>query len=316
MRQFPFSIYLKALAVLDSLVLLDYGMICADIIKYEDPAFSFRIKGYIACLIYPYLVRVAQLSSAWCVVIFTVDRAVAICNPFFACRYLTIARARKAVVVVVFVLMLSQLYHLILLSRDTDYCHEPFSFPITASEFGAMEVLVLISRIALMLFLPFLTVLFCNLKVIFAVKQSNKIVQLNPPSSVAPANSPHQANKSDAERKMSIKLFSISITYLLLSLPNTVVILLDLRGIMLGDDHWYSQNKKFRLVARMIFSLNFAINYLLYGFAFRKQAVLCMSCRKKSPMTKSTSEGHLSLSKNESRKATETFDLQKDVKLG
>ncbi|XP_064599377.1 thyrotropin-releasing hormone receptor-like [Liolophura sinensis] len=308
MRQFPFSVYLKALAVLDSLVLLHYGMTCADIIKYEDPPFAFRIKGYIACMIYPYLVRVAQLSSAWCVVIFTVDRAVAICDPFFACQNVTISRARTAVAVVVFVLMLSQLYHLILLNLDTDYCHEPFSFPITASEFGAMEVLVLISRIALLLLVPFLTVLCCNLKVIFAVKRSSKIAGLNLQSSIASPKSHNHSRRSDAERKMSIKLFSISITYLLLSLPNAVVILMDLRAITLGDDQWYSQNKNIRFIANMIYSLNFAINYLLYGFAFRKQAVLCMNFKKTSPLTKSMSQRQLPSSKKDSQKTTEAFD--------
>ncbi|XP_064599379.1 thyrotropin-releasing hormone receptor-like [Liolophura sinensis] len=276
MRQFSFSVYLQTLAVIDTLVLLHYGMDYIDVLAYRNPVFEQRMKRYTPCLFYPYFVRVAQLSSAWCVVAFTVDRSVAICSPFFARHYSTILHARIINAIVILVLMLSQVYHPILLDQDTLYCHNPFSIPTTADRFGSMELMVVISRAALLMLVPFVIVLICNLRVIVAVKRRSTIAEITSSSSDSSNNSSNGRNL-EAENKMSLKLFSVSLTFLVLSLPDCIVVFLDIRNMLAGVQRWYLLNNNFRFIASMVFSLNFAINYLLYGFAFRKKAMLFSS---------------------------------------
>lgn len=274
MRQFSFSVYLGTLAVIDTLVLLHYGMDYIDVLAYRDPVFEQRMKLYESCLLYPYFVRVFQLSSAWCVVAFTVDRSVAICSPFFARQNITLLRARIINAIVILLVMLSQIYHPILLERDTQYCHNPFSIPTTADGFGGMELLVVISRAGLLMFVPFIIILVCNISVIVAVKRRSTIAEITSTSSSDSSNISSIGRNVEAENKMSLKLFSVSLTFLVLSLPDCTLVFLDIGNMLAGVERWYLLHNNFRSIASMIFSLNFAINYLLYGFAFRKKAMV------------------------------------------
>lgn len=278
MKQFSFSVYLKTLGVLDSLVLLHYGMTYIDIINYNQSIFTFRMTSYAACMVYPYLIRGIQLSSAWCVVAFSIDRALAIGKPFFAYQHMSTARSRLVVCCVILAAMFSQIYHPILLDKRSSFCHDPFSFPLTSSGLHAMELLVLTSRSTLLMFLPFAIVLACNISVITAVRRRSFLRETNRDLSTDSSQGLNKVRRQDTDRKLSIKLLSISITFLLLSLPEVIVVIMDFKNILGRVDSWYSQHTEFRSIASMIFSLNFAINFLLYGLSFKKRILLWPAC--------------------------------------
>lgn len=96
----------------------------------------------------------------------------------------------------------------------------------------------------------------------------------------------------NSETKMSLKLLSVSVMFFVLLLPDFVVLLIDLRLITLGHKDWFLMGSSYRGLSKMVFTCNFAVNFILYSFAFRRQMpnVFCWKRAKTSGIKQVTGE--------------------------
>ena len=272
------NIYLCALAVWDSVVLvctaLLTGLQAVPALEY----YKYHVYAYVVSYMYP-VALIAQTATIWLTVSFTVERYIAVCHPLKAASMCTISRAK---IVIIGVSLGSTLYNI---PRWFEYRPEVFvdsahnnqtiiRFGKTAfmnSEFYRQTYFSWL-YVPIMCIVPLLVLLVLNAFLILAVRQSMK--QRQNMQGVKDV-------KESRENNVTIMLVTVVIVFIICQVPALVYnIAFAVDYEYVETDYSYSILSQFR---NFLVCLNSAVNFILYcalGQRFRVTFLktFCRSC--------------------------------------
>ena len=220
-----------------------------------------------SCKLIAYIFSTSSEISAWLVVAVTAERLLVVCVPLKVKRLCTkVIAAYVSLAVVLSVMVLN--VHILFLYVIEDVNHKPMCY-IQAE--AALVVSLLDSLFYS--FVPTAVIFSCNVIIIYKLRtyERDRVAKLH-----------NDRNHIDT-RRLSVMLIVISVTFSLFTLPLCIYWTIMTTLVYRGGVEVF-QDSIFRLVARILASINHAINFLLYCFsgpAFRKELRAVCSCSRR-----------------------------------
>ena len=260
-RENTTSVFLVALSIADSVYLLTNSQtnLWVKYISYVD----VRELSDTTCKILMYLVYVSKAYGSWILVAVNFERLISVTLPFKAKFYFTVRRAKIAVVVILAITLITYTYHLVLNAVYKDNLT-----PTCALSDNIIETIKALNLFSLIFenLLPCLCIITVNSVLCYIV-----------------IHKPRTGFKEKDTLGLSITLFILSITYMGLTLPISILLVYEAFAFpAIPSDVIHS--------SLFILDLtNSAINFVLYcisGSVFRKElkrmARKVFRCRRNS----------------------------------
>lgn len=284
-------IYLAALALTDigSLITLAYLWFVTELQGPWSDA---------GCKIWVYVVFLMTAGSAFTLLVVTFDRWIAICFPFKAPLWCTIARTR-IILIVTYAFVVVFYIPMALQSAVVDG-------PVCAAfaeRTQAAQVLSWVNLAALPI-IPFFLILAMNIMIIHRVYKSRAFqtkaappvnprpqngagTKTNPSEAEAAPNTPEATSSTDRSREnqLTIMLLLVSFTYLVIILPISVRVLFYAFYEYTASTERYGVYVLLYSSLNLLLFLNNAINFYLYclsGTRFRSDLRRLVGCKSKS----------------------------------
>lgn len=265
------SVYMPVMAVFDT-VALCYG-IAPEWFKATELV-EFREVHPILCKQEKFVFYTASDAAIWVLVLFTVDRFVAVSFPLQKSRVCVPRRSKIACVVVFFLCVAKNLH--VFWTRGSEYviggillsnCGKPEPFKHFESRHRPWMALTLISV------LPFCILLFCNCVIIWKLaKSGSRQVQMRKSDSQTVAAT---LERSKTFKQTTMMCLSASFVFLVCVIPSIVM--------LIGKPYWSDTTNHAYEVAKAVNNqlayLNHSINFFMYcltGQKFRSELVAMM----------------------------------------
>ena len=261
----PMFLVLRAIAVSDGLFLLSVFilMTLVNINPYISICNWCHVyRGYIQFSVWP-IMMMTQMSTVWLTVLVSLERYIAICFPLRSSSICTISKVRKAVILIFIV---SIIYNI----------PRYFEFEVSSNEeinktsIGTQEIYrYLYSGILYSLtlfFIPLLSLIFLNVKLILAIKEGKKQWET-------------LQFRQRKEQNLTIIPLTIVLVFFICGVPALAVNVIDSINPYLMDQPWYLV---FLVIANLLVVLNSACNFIIYcllGKKFRTKLLQMCRCQ-------------------------------------
>ncbi|XP_064622981.1 FMRFamide receptor-like [Lineus longissimus] len=277
-RRISTSVYMTALAVVDTLTLLvGNSAALASYGPLRDWLHGDMSKYFEACW---YLAYTTAILSGFFLMEMTIDRLIVVRYPMAAARLCTSKRARWTVLITTGVIMALNANMIWIFKYQYDPETKAESVLPHRPDSPQLEVFASMFQLVFGTLLPFFVILTMNLWIIYTVKQ-------------AAAKQRHltSATKTsgDEKRKQEMShltrmLILVSAGYVVCSIPmriDEVVMDLDIiKEIYIeGDVYWNIRSLTIYVILSDLWLMNFAVNFYLYcigGKKFRKDALMIL----------------------------------------
>lgn len=264
-RKKSYSQYLTALAIFDTLVLMNKCYL--RLTKLLDASTKDLKTNDIICKLHSFFEHLIYLMASWLVLCISVERFLAIWFPFLRQRFFTSKRATIVVIIMFFILSYTQIFRLI------HYGAEDSKFLNCISrkdfEYFYLFLHVYVYQLVLQFAIPLIVVTTCNALVLFKLK--NPSIRMDSRSNVSP--------------RTTLMLVMISLIHvltlapvLLLTIIIHVSINVDLTTAELIFDDVANVKYILELLSEVNFSANFYI-YLLSTSRFRREMMMMLHSR-------------------------------------
>ena len=291
MLKFSTYFYLMILAIADTCVLY-FGLVPF----WFNNGIGYNVLAQSVWICRSFVVFNYSVSdfSVWLIIAVTAERYIAVCHPMKKDQLCSQSVARKTVVIL-FLFMLSLHLHFFVTLDIRQWSHRGSTVSSCESAHG-FEVLVdsvwpWIDAL-LYSYLPFIIICVLNVCIIVQVMKSKQL-RLGNGSDSCRSRRPTQ----EGSTRLTVMLLTISFTFLLTTLPQTIVQILAhfLDSRARHDLEVQANFQLAKTVALLLMYLNHSMNFVLYcatGQKFRKQLlwVLCDS-RRGSPRGSDGSNG-------------------------
>ncbi|ESO89591.1 hypothetical protein LOTGIDRAFT_94907, partial [Lottia gigantea] len=258
------NFFLTALAIWDSIVLISTFLLIS--LGELSSTFKSSVFPYVVIIVYP-IALIAQTSTIWLTVSFTVERYIAVCHPLKAASMCTIARARM---VIVGISAISILYNT---PRWFEYFIKDYTYIPTnetcvivdQTDFGKSHLYHKIYfgwlYFLVMCVIPLFSLAVLNILLIVAVKHSQKQrINMNV--------------RQSRENNVTIMLVSVVIVFMLCQVP-ALIYNMAYAINMEATKHMFGW-KILSSIRNFLVTFNSAINFMLYcalGQKFRRTFV-------------------------------------------
>lgn len=305
------SVYMPVMAVFDT-VALCYG-IAPEWFKATELV-EFRELHPFLCKQEKFVFYTASDAAIWVLVLFTVDRFVAVSFPLQKSR-VCVPRRSKIACAVAFALCVAKNLH-VFWTRGAEYvqrgvlltnCGKPEPYKTFESRHRPWMALALISV------LPFCILLFCNCVIIWKLAKSSSRQQVEMRKSYSSQTTTTTTTKTTVERSKTFKqttmmCLSASFVFLVCVIPSIVM--------LIGKPYWSDTDsyEVAKAVNNQLAYLNHSINFFLYcltGQKFRYELVSLMVQVRRS-IRHSDADG-LSTSRNTVTSTPRSFKILNTV---
>ncbi|XP_041363802.1 somatostatin receptor type 1-like [Gigantopelta aegis] len=266
LRVKSYSHYLCALAVFDSLVLINQQIRLVDeLLLYFGKPGVWSVFTDISCKIYAFSESVCYLMSSWLIVTMAGERLLVVFFPFRRNSLVT-QKGAVAVILSMFALMsYTQVFRIIMVKKVGSQCE---SSPRLAVYYTNLHFYFY--QLTLILLLPFVAVCICNVLVVCKIKSVGR--------ATSNSESTRFTRCSQRRHKTTMMLLTICFTYVLTLLPLvvltfTIVIVLKTCSLDLAR-HFVFTLTPWKDVFLAISQVNYAANFYIYilsGSNFRIQ---------------------------------------------
>ncbi|XP_055889559.1 G-protein coupled receptor daf-37-like [Biomphalaria glabrata] len=267
LRYKSYSHYLSALAVFDSLVLVDQEIVAVDgFLLSSRLSGIFQHFSHDACKIFMFADAVCNLMSTWLIVAMAIERLCVVYMPFKRNMW---CQQRGAIIIIISLFCVfssTQIFRFFTTERIGDACesHEDFR-PIH------IALHIYMYQFALHFVGPVFLVLVSNIGVLIKIFKVERAIQNDESSSTRLTGSVHRRGKTTR------MLVAISMTYIVTTLPLVIVTIFI--HIMIERVSFQFAPTLIRLVPwihvlQIIANLNYCSNFFIYimsGKKFRKE---------------------------------------------
>lgn len=248
MRQHSISVFLPALAVMDSLVLWS---VCTSRVYEVVTGIDYQVQSTWGCRMSLYQIGFPGTSGSWLIVAVSVDRFIASVFPLKANIHCTVARAKITTVVLLLVIFFWQMHIFVLYDLSEHGC------AMTSSIDSTTALFMVYFSVCIYSFIPTLSIFFLNICIVSAMIRSSRKVHVQPLSSAAIAN---QINT----RKITIVAITLSVSHFILTVPLSVLFVVGMSGY---QQQWLVDLKS---AADYAMYVNNSINFVLYALTGQK----------------------------------------------
>ena len=283
LRRSSSSVYLRCLAVFDTLILWAY--LCLMINRVYEPSMVHPVY----CKTISFFTNVVSSLSGWTVVSMTVERYLAIRWPLHVSTLVTKSKA----VVIMMVLCLVNVGFNLHFFWTTGMVYRKSSkltlCGIISDHVGFHRVWSYVDS-TFVIFLPITVVFVFNNLIIYSIYKSRRTQWHSseaarnccPNEEMTSLRSAQRHQRCERQsRQITVMLMSVSVAYLFLVTPSAVsYVMLSFRYFDIRDSHQYAKAFLFQQVCIMLLMCNHSINGVLYSFtgnSFRTEvrAVFC-----------------------------------------
>ena len=264
MRKLPASIFLLALAVVDTMFLYleifhNWYLGLTDIF--------LRNTNITLCQLMRFLQVTVQWTSAWIIVSVTFQRLIAVCIPFKVKRLNTRTASCVSVITITTVSAIVS-SHFFVTYHKAEYVRNNKTVINECAKRDPNFVYNIWPWIDIMVgsILPFILLIVCNCIIISRVLSSNK--------QFAKKQREAQQQSNAKVTNMTVMLLTLSFSFLIFTLPVMVYFLGRRYWNTDGDPHTKQKLRLFYTVASTLQGINHAVHFLLYsvsGTTFRKE---------------------------------------------
>ena len=301
LRTMPATRYLVALAVADSSVLW------IGLPHWWLKVFGINIRDMsnVVCKLHVFLLYSAIHSSAWLLVVVTLQRLVCVCFPLSA-RVLSTPKSATLVIIAVIAVVFGLNMHSfwtfdvwpITVNNGTvrNVCYSQTYFVKgiwTWIDFSVSS------------FVPFVVIVICNAIIIYKIFQARKSREI--------CMNVQQVKGQEKMMQLSVTLVTISFVFLLCTCPTTVYFIVEpyWKGV---DSSPRSKASRYltHTVAHFLFYLNSAINFILYcvtGPSFRQELARVV-CHRGRPYRQTSKTSMTSFTCSTRNRSTSTFNSE------
>lgn len=250
MNKLPSSTYMAALAITDT------GFLVLLFFTWLQQAGISSVVSYPWCQIIVFSTYVFSFLSVWFVVLFMIERYIAVCYPLKALQLCTKRRARLSTVIISVLAMLLYSHSFWTTFDRQGMCEMRTEF------FIFLTIMTYVDTVATFI-VPFTAILVMNLRIIMAVRdvkrRSHWLQELQPRASA------HHTSLSKTQMKLTKSLVIVSSVFLMLVLPSHAN-----RFYALITVHFLSSglNRPLEIAQHLmqfLYYLTFVINVLLYA---------------------------------------------------
>ncbi|XP_066298883.1 probable G-protein coupled receptor 139 [Branchiostoma lanceolatum] len=259
LRKAPFSMYLASLAAADTVFLLT----SVGLQIFHDHELIHASDVY--CKLTKFLVRSSGYLSAWITTAFTVERYIAVCHPMrrsTLCSMKTTKRVLLGLAVVICSVSCLEFWAQVERNNMCEFRDPETWLNITIYDMAAGRLI------------PTAAVGVLNTIIattVFRKKQDRRSL------SVAVVETEKR------QQQITIVLFTVSTTFFVLTVPQSVVVVYDLASRTMDDidDFTFFRKQVIAFTLGLMFKLNFAINFILYSLTGRRfrEVVVDVLCR-------------------------------------
>ncbi|GFR93816.1 C-C chemokine receptor type 1 [Elysia marginata] len=285
MRKLSASTYLAALSVSDICALIFYVLtdwLRRGLPQYPGSPQSSFLEDEGPCQIITYLGYVSRFISAWIIATFTMERYIGVCHPLRRKDICGSKSAQKVIVSLLVIAFIVLAYKPLLTSRQVHKLQNRTVARCTPDPAHAFLSYVLDSSFALSITLvPFLIITILNSLIIRRL-QRRKVRNLA--RCIV-------TEESIIRMEFTVILLVVSFVFIALNLPYFILwskrFLQTFYGTTLSDagPYWFDQAEAELLFTRVIFYLNYCVNFFLYsvtGAYFRKELKMLFWYRRHS----------------------------------
>ena len=302
-----YTYYLRALAVFDTLTLIVTLVITFNEFHYAIIGTSYMNgHNWLSCKVSEFLRHVIYLMSSWMVVLFTVDRYIAVCHPLQRARICTATGAIITIFVLFGLAMMTQIYIFTFIDRLEQYDEQPCHVPVwfrrsnTTMEWMEKDTTDRLKYFALNYFwfsfilrftLPFVIIAVCNGLIMFHIRRMR--TQKCPHNSLGLRSCFSNQEAKERERKRNANmaiytLFAVCSLFVITLLPNAIITMVQFVGYLSmtkkDSKSLYQTLMRINTPFQMIRLINYSMNFVMYGLTgrqFRREAKKLLTCRFK-----------------------------------
>ncbi|XP_064598658.1 FMRFamide receptor-like [Liolophura sinensis] len=234
---------------------------------------QYRVSE-IGCKFYFYIGSILVQYSIWLMVALTVERFIAVWFPLKVANLCTVRRAKITVICILLGLALFNIPYAV----STSERQEPTGWWVCGIHEGFKFFFVKWSWVdsAIYLFLPWPTLLFCNVMIIVGLRISGRKKQRMTNSTNQTAESKRQ------QQSVTVMLIVASVTCFVLLTPNAVFFIYQRYWDVQSDAYQYASYVFVNSFIYFLSNFNHAINFFLYvvsGRRFRRVFIALITCR-------------------------------------
>ena len=286
MRGTSSNIYLLALAISDTLYLICVFFV--DILKnikcFYFPTINLDIinRSSIICQMSQYFSDFFSDYSTCLILVFTIDRLIAVYLPMRFKELCTLRRARVVCICVFMVVAIAIApYHFMYMGLYTQDGYFYYFCSIKSKDYEKRFMIMYISESLLFRIIPVIGIAILNVFIIVRVTKISRDHQRMRSSS---CRHNKRTKKDEKNLQLTIMLILVSTSYVLLYIPVLVTFVIDYLErhavIHVSPDHMLMAEN----YTRALYVFGFAINFFLYtisGQVFREQLQLILHCTLK-----------------------------------
>ncbi|XP_019642150.1 PREDICTED: probable G-protein coupled receptor 139 [Branchiostoma belcheri] len=244
LRKAPFSLYLASLAAADTVFLLT----SVGLQIFHDHGLIHASDVY--CKLIKFLVRSSGYLSAWITTAFTVERYIAVCHPMrrsTLCSMKTTKRVLLGLAIVICSVSCLEFWAQVERDNMCEFRDPETWLNITIYDMAAGRLI------------PTAAVGVLNTIIATTVLRFSMFIQI------------------------TIVLFTVSTTFFVLTVPQSIVVVYDLASRTMDDidEFTFFRKQVIAFTLGLMFKLNFAINFILYSLTGRRfrEVVVDVLCR-------------------------------------
>lgn len=291
------SLLLQALAVADSVFLVTcVGFQCLEFFYYFFQRFreAVPVFPYVLLVIWP-VAGIAQMTGVWLVVLVTVERYVAVCHPLMVKRVMTMTKTRLAIATIFAFVFLFNVPTFFDLETRLVKCEENREeLVITVTRLSLYHPYQLVYKTILCFIfrtaLPLCVVVYCNVRLVSAVRTSSKSFSDSRSSgssaraaaATAAAAEPSQQKQGDDLNTITIFLVAV---FVACELPDAFCrALMTVKFYVPSLPLSWVEMWVIGIVTNFLLTINSSVNVVIYavtGKRFR-YVLLHSFCRKRS----------------------------------
>ncbi|ESP04588.1 hypothetical protein LOTGIDRAFT_135960 [Lottia gigantea] len=261
-RYFPCSMYLTAVVVSDT------GFLSALLLGWAISLKPDLTLTPGCCHIMVYITYVCSFLSAWYVVLMMLERYIVVCYPLRAPVIWNKSKSRVAICVITFIAVVLYLHSFITTGViETPYGHTCTSLP------SYLRFVVIFTYVdsVITFVVPFIAILFFNLRIIYAIHNFRRKHQLLL-SHGHPKRSSFIGVLSQAQIRSTKMIVLVSSVFLVLYLPSYAIRLYILIKVLIQNSAPRDENYQLEIaqhICQFLYYLNFAVDFFVYTISSR-----------------------------------------------
>ncbi|CAG5118874.1 unnamed protein product, partial [Candidula unifasciata] len=213
LRYKSYSHYLSALAIFDSLVLINQEIHMVNEIQgYNNSTRFFSVFSDDACKVFMFFDTVCNLMSSWLIVAMAMERLCVVCTPF---RRNMWCQQRGAIVIIFTlfcVLSCTQIFRFIMVENDGEVC---MGSRVHQDLYVLLHIYTY--QFTLLFIAPLLLILICNIGVLI------RILSVENATNNEDSYTTRVGGNTRRRRRTTRMLMAISFTYVVTTLPQVVL---------------------------------------------------------------------------------------------